>query len=623
MAQNLAPWIAEYLVDVAETHGGSLGGVPTHTKGRKVQLLEFLTFGDSEHDDCIWAVASDKHQKIAVRFSQDAIARYMAEHQQDSQGRRLTEQRYAIATLKRFRPLFQRVPTGRGKMTAGATLALAVDAVDVVGAAGEPEFGSARPLDMHADIKEWMSGLRAGGGGGNVLKLRKAETLALERGEPAPADPARSTSGVPVAEREARQSAEKDAAESRQGPAVAIGQEEWRQSLAKKPLRFYRRPAANGVQASKPPPAAAPTNETPILFSPLKRKRKLSKGVLDLDSSQPPAPTPVAAAPASPDDAAPRTQPRQTTPTDWASSPAPSRVRFSTSPERRSASPQLQPQPSTPPVLTPSQPPSPAPAPAKPPTPTPSLDPHPAAAAEASLPAPTPAQRPRTTSPAHTHTHTTAPSLPRRVPLPAVKRASAARGEILVPGSDSTGSGTQPRAPPPPPDTSPGPARVDDTFDAASSPARAPPGELSRMAQHGSHPPLQPPRGGASQLPPSSLPPSSLPPQTQTPARSTTLLVDETPAPPRKRPRSPSPAPAPRKRARWPDAPEPRAQGHDPELLALGIAVDLADYARAPPAWGADLRVRSRGAAHAHPLLLTNGKLAEIWQSVCAARGWA
>jgi len=48
------------------------------------------------------------------------------------------------------------------------TLALNVDSVRIVGAAGEPEFGSPRVLDTHSDINEWMDGLRAGDGSGCV-----------------------------------------------------------------------------------------------------------------------------------------------------------------------------------------------------------------------------------------------------------------------------------------------------------------------------------------------------------------------------------------------------------------------------------------------------------------------
>jgi hypothetical protein len=60
----------------------------------------------------------------------------------------------------------------------------------------------------------------------------------------------------------------------------------------------------------------------------------------------------------------------------------------------------------------------------------------------------------------------------------------------------------------------------------------------------------------------------------------------------------------------------------DPELLKLGIEVDLTDYDGNPPP-----HPRKKGMSRLnlrspdHPLL-TNTKLAEIWESVCIYRGW-
>jgi len=51
-------------------------------------------------------------------------------------------------------------------MTLEETLALYVDDVQVVGGAGEPEFGSPITLECHSDLEEWMKGLRAGDGSG-------------------------------------------------------------------------------------------------------------------------------------------------------------------------------------------------------------------------------------------------------------------------------------------------------------------------------------------------------------------------------------------------------------------------------------------------------------------------
>ena len=53
-------------------------------------------------------------------------------------------------------------------MTVSETLALNVDHVQIVGGAGEPEFGSPRTLDDHTELKEWVEGLRAGDGSGCV-----------------------------------------------------------------------------------------------------------------------------------------------------------------------------------------------------------------------------------------------------------------------------------------------------------------------------------------------------------------------------------------------------------------------------------------------------------------------
>ena len=53
-------------------------------------------------------------------------------------------------------------------MTVSETLALNVDYVQIVGAVGEPEFGSPRTLDDHSELSDWIEGLRAGDGSGCV-----------------------------------------------------------------------------------------------------------------------------------------------------------------------------------------------------------------------------------------------------------------------------------------------------------------------------------------------------------------------------------------------------------------------------------------------------------------------
>ncbi|KAF8265464.1 hypothetical protein EI94DRAFT_326812 [Lactarius quietus] len=71
------PWIADYLINIAETYGSNLTKVPVHAKpGKKVQLLQFLTFQDYSDNDCVWAYVSDKHQQLPVRFSRHALTSY-------------------------------------------------------------------------------------------------------------------------------------------------------------------------------------------------------------------------------------------------------------------------------------------------------------------------------------------------------------------------------------------------------------------------------------------------------------------------------------------------------------------------------------------------------------------
>ena len=194
--------------------------------------------------------------------------------------------------------------------------------------------------------------------------------------------------------------------------------------------------------------------------------------------------------------------------------------------------------------------------------------------------------------------------------------------------------------------------------------------ELSRMALNGSYPEqpqvddVRTSNGGAthpeeaakspSPVPDlvatySTLPPSSIPIHSQSPTwhRSTTI-VEETVAvegtPYRatrdvttKRARS-SPFPPegsllkskrPKLTSHESVTPDRQRQGttteglFDSELLKLGIEVNLADYENNSPVfpWGegmASLNLRQP----AHPLRITNSKLAEIWKSVCKSRGW-
>ncbi|KAH9054737.1 hypothetical protein EDB87DRAFT_1422348 [Lactarius vividus] len=195
--------------------------------------------------------------------------------------------------------------------------------------------------------------------------------------------------------------------------------------------------------------------------------------------------------------------------------------------------------------------------------------------------------------------------------------------------------------------------------------------DLSRMALNGSYPEqlhgddvrtsnrgmVHEVREGAAKSPspipelePSypTLPPSSIPIHSQSPTRHySTTSVEETvavegtlyhatrhattkrarpsPSPPRdslvqsKRPKLTSRASVTPNRQRR----GATSEGFDAELSKVGIKVNLADYDDKPPLfpWGegtAKLNLKQP----AHPLLITNSKLAEIWKSVCSSRGW-
>ena len=271
----------------------------------------------------------------------------------------------------------------------------------------------------------------------------------------------------------------------------------------------------------------------------------------------------------------------------------------------------------------------------------------------------------------------------RRVPAPTAKNAKEPYGEVLVPGSDSGGPDTQSSnnssdqrrvAIPAGPGhvtmsqrMSSSPQRVHDIPDAQTSaldsglsqePDRGQLDELSRMALNGSY--TDHVRGSGrnggnkgdaveqglpSPGPEEPLPPSSLPIYSQVPSWDRSMVAEETAVVEETPSRVPLPASVTKRPLSTPSSPPPRAkrprlvsrelvnrndQVHgaaprkvfDPELLKLGIEVDLTDYDGNPPPYPLKEGMFRLNLGSPDQPLLTNTKLAEIWKSVCKYRGW-
>jgi hypothetical protein len=271
----------------------------------------------------------------------------------------------------------------------------------------------------------------------------------------------------------------------------------------------------------------------------------------------------------------------------------------------------------------------------------------------------------------------------RRVPPPSAKTTKEPCGEVLVPGSDSGGPDTQStqnnpslnqrRAAIPA-----SPERVNEAHEAQGSvlepgPSQEPDkgqlDELSRMALNGSY--VDHVRGNGVQthngmgdnrryamepglpspepeLSYEQLPPSSLPIYSQSfnwdrsmVAVEETATVEGTPSQvttqhlptsttKRARPLTPSPPQGKRPRLMSYESVNHSREVHsaaprkvlDPELLKVGIEVDLTDYDGNPPPYPCKEGMSRLNLKQPHPLLITNSKLAEIWESVCKYRGW-
>lgn len=408
---------------------------------------------------------------------------------------------------------------------------------------------------------------------------------------------------------------------------------------------------------------------------------------------------------------------RQTTPSEWPTSPE--RTHIPVSPSHEVADQLLISPPSTPPIFTQELPQVVGQLTSMP---EPACDHDPRATPEAvhesrltSFVPPVPTQKrtqsvplpPCTAASSATNPRHKATSLPtdvfgstvphtRRVPPPSAKITKEPCGEVLVPGSDSGGPDTQSTqnnfspsqrraAIPALPErvdtslrTSLCPERVNDAHDAQSSVLEPGPNqepdkgvldELSRMALNGSYTdhvlgnsvqihnrkgdnrrdavnpglPSPEPELSYEQLPPSSLPiySQSLNWDRSMVAIEETAFVEGTPSQvtaqhlptsitKRARPLTPSPPRGKRQRLMSRELINSSREVHsaaprkvfDPELLKVGIEVDLSDFDGNPPLFPGKGMSRLNLRQPDNPLLITNSKLAGIWKSVCEYRGW-
>ncbi|KAF8622337.1 hypothetical protein AX15_007072 [Amanita polypyramis BW_CC] len=162
MANTLRPWIAKYLFGVSEKYSDRMCNVPTDQRSRTVQLVQFLTYPSETQSSSVWAIASDKSHKLPIQLSADA----MGEYQTSNKGRRLTQHKTVIITIKCYRPIFCRVPIVNQGMSKSASLALECEDFSVLGSYGEACFGDPIPINDMADFKLWKEGLRLDGGAG-------------------------------------------------------------------------------------------------------------------------------------------------------------------------------------------------------------------------------------------------------------------------------------------------------------------------------------------------------------------------------------------------------------------------------------------------------------------------
>ncbi|KAF9529325.1 hypothetical protein CPB83DRAFT_853075 [Crepidotus variabilis] len=170
MTDSLSPWMAAYLIGIAESFGAKYYDAPRHERPKKVQIVEFLTYPMDEQETAIWGRVSDKKHLVVVKFSADAVKDF-----NQCSSTRFTQNKGALIKISKFKPLFSKYPIGKDRMSTASAMCLDCQHVSLLGAASEPTFG--KPTDVHqnSEIQAWSRGLAKDGGAGNILKERKEE----------------------------------------------------------------------------------------------------------------------------------------------------------------------------------------------------------------------------------------------------------------------------------------------------------------------------------------------------------------------------------------------------------------------------------------------------------------
>lgn len=148
-----------------------------------IRLSQFLTYPDEEDDTPIWARISDKKHLIIVKFSKDAVrmfkewsdcAETFSYRNPDlsviirNSRTRLTQNKGAIVSMSKFRPISSRFPLEAGRMSTEAFVIFECEQVSIIGSPGELTFGQPKAIEHEREIDLWSRGVAQGGGAGYV-----------------------------------------------------------------------------------------------------------------------------------------------------------------------------------------------------------------------------------------------------------------------------------------------------------------------------------------------------------------------------------------------------------------------------------------------------------------------